>query len=130
MTGKLIHSRGSIQLACSLDSRQNGEEKDLARTVGPVSREGNVGLLRDCVEEFWKKIAGDTPKTLESRTVGKSHEWPRNVNEAPVTQFCSAPLHPPVFPPLAALTGGRVRASKRKREREGGREIGRESQRE
>lgn len=21
----------------------------------------------------------------ESRTVGKSHEWPRNVNEAPVT---------------------------------------------
>jgi len=27
-------------------------------------------------------------RKLENRTVGKSHEWPCNVNEAPVTQFC------------------------------------------
>jgi len=51
-----------------------------------------------------------TCRKLESaERVGKSHEWPRNVNEAPLTQFCLAPLHPPVFPPLTLSRGERER---------------------
>lgn len=63
-----------------------------------------------------EKVAGDMPKARKPERVGKSHEWPRNVNEAPLTQFCLAPLHPPVSPLLALSRGER----KREIEREGG----------
>lgn len=41
----------------------------------------NKGEERKKVFEKDEEMRGEH----ESRTVGKSHEWPRNVNEAPVT---------------------------------------------
>lgn len=92
MTGKLIQSWVCIQLAYFLSWKKKGKEfvsRGLRRQLAVNDRPKKFGKSHGIC---WK---------LENRTVGKSHEWPCNVNEAPVTQFCSAPLHPPVFPLLA-----------------------------
>jgi len=87
------------------------KEKDSRPRFGRSPRQ-HVAMER-YEENFGKSC--ETRRQLESRTVGKSHEWPRNVNEAPVTQFCLAPLHPPAFLPLAL---GRRKRERRKGERD------------
>jgi len=115
MIRKLVHSSSSIH---GVFSQSGGrEEKDSWPRFGGSPRQ-YVAMGRH--GENFEKSCG-THWQLESQTVGKSHEWPRNVNEAPVTQFCLAPLHPLAFLPLAL---GRRKREAKGWERQGKREEG------
>lgn len=57
------------------DGHESGKRSPLSWKQGR-EREKKKGLF-----EKDEEMRGEH----ESRTVGKSHEWPRNVNEAPVT---------------------------------------------
>lgn len=103
MTGKLIHSWASIQLTY-LSRRKNGQKVFGGIRASRRQRWSIIGRQGWILE----KVAGHAESSKAER-VGKSHEWPRNVNEAPLTQFCLAPLRPPVFSPFALSRGEQER---------------------